>query len=443
MVKGSKIVRQREVAPSPFLQNSERVFWLFVGVTVATMGTFERVISKAATSVSQQQSQLSMSSFTAARSATVPSVATTTTKSSGSTFPEPTGDEFCLPWSQSADEWWTHKPEWEMGMENETHYCFQKIQNVEKRELLVKLYNINFHGDCSQMLTKRVWSSGWNADFMNVIDGFKHAVLNNKPVQMMNTPWHYADPYGAKPDHENFKGMPPACGKSNMFCYFLPISSCPAQEVGDPKPLREGAFYDRKDYQWYYEYATRRQTWLRRKVYEFRTKQNIQQPCTAIHVRRSDVVLHLHNKRQYFPMKDYLKPEFNVQHNIFLMTDDSNAIVEAKHEFPQYNWMYVDRPRFRASEGGFENQFPSRNPVHEVVVLLSIFQLSRQCNQLIHSHSSFASRLIQEMEASGARISKFKIGDPKKVHHDDNAHTINISKAYENIALTTTKTRKR
>ena len=61
---------------------------------------------------------------------------------------------FCLPWTTNSDEWWTHHPIWEMGTENATHYCFQKIQNIEKKRLYKKIYEGNFHGDCSKTHSK-------------------------------------------------------------------------------------------------------------------------------------------------------------------------------------------------------------------------------------------------------------------------------------------------
>lgn len=132
---------------------------------------------------------------------------------------------FCVPWTTNTDTWWTHAPEWEMGKENDTHHCFRRIRDEEKRNATVELYQIQFHGNCSNVLTKRMWSSGWNADFQNVRDGLKHAMLHKRPVQFAEMPWHYADPAGAKPGKEAYKGIEPACSKGNLVCYFLPISN--------------------------------------------------------------------------------------------------------------------------------------------------------------------------------------------------------------------------
>jgi hypothetical protein len=43
---------------------------------------------------------------------------------------------------------------------------------------------------------------------------------------------------------------------------------------------------------WLEEYMARPQTWLRYEVYKFVKNQSIQQPCSAIHVRRTDVNHH-------------------------------------------------------------------------------------------------------------------------------------------------------
>jgi hypothetical protein len=271
-----------------------------------------------------------------------------------------------------------------------------------------------------------------------VVDGLKHAVLAQTPVQMEeNVPWHYADPYGAKPTVYRPQ-IKPVCPRGNMFCYFLNISSCPAASEGDPTQFFEKQFAGTKEYQWYYEYATRRQIWLRKAVYDFQKKQKIVAPCTAMHVRRGDVILHPgHHKRKYHAIKEYMNETFRVQKNIFLMTDDANAIKEAKTEFPDYNWMYIDRPRYKAAEGGFENQIPSNDPQQEVVVLLATFQLARQCSQLIHSFSAFSTQLYSEMEASGfyKKVDRIKIDEGGPVFDLRNSHTITISKKYDESAI--------
>jgi len=194
-------------------------------------------------------------------------------------------ENFCVPWDVNSDLWWTHHPEWEMGAENDTHYCFQEIQSEKKRQRYKALYEVQFSGNCTNVHTKRMWNSGWSADFTNVVDGLSHAELRKKPVQIVEAkPWHFAHP-ARKPTKEN-RHVPPACPRKNMFCYFLPLSNCKPAETGSKSQFLERKMTGTWKYQTYYEYATRRQTWLRKQIYDFAKKQNVEGPCTAIHVRR-------------------------------------------------------------------------------------------------------------------------------------------------------------
>ena len=343
---------------------------------------------------------------------------------------------FCVSWEVNSDEWWTHNPEWEMamGMDNFTHYCFQYIENATKRETFVQLYKTQFYGECGKTLTKKMQSSGWTSDFMNVIDGLKHALVHKRPVQIANTPWQYADPEKAKPGILAYKGIAPVCPQGNQFCYFLPLSSCPAAIETDPRDVLEGAFTQTPEYQWLYEYATRPQTWLRKEVYRFTKAQKpIATPCSVIHYQHGDAVLHPGNyKRKYHPIRDYMNSSFHLQKNILLLTDDQNAITEATTEYPDHNWMYVDQPRFKVDQGGFEMQLPSKNPIYEVVVLLSVFQMARQCSHLVHSHSGFATQLFAEMQASGNHrdLRRDKI-DPGMVFSSKHTSSVSLSRAYD------------
>ena len=342
---------------------------------------------------------------------------------------------FCLQWQTNSDEWWTHHPGWEMGNENATHYCFSKIVNDEKKKLFQDIYQVQFHGDCSKTHTKRMWNSGWSADLTNIIDGLKHVVIAKIPVQVVEKPWHYADPASAKPTKDN-RQVPPACPRGNMFCYFLPLSACPPAPEGDKSQfLQDNTKRGKKgkqQHQWYYEYLTRRQTWLRKAVFDFRQKQKIHGPCTAIHCRRGDVVLHTGmHKRRYHPIAEYMNATQNLRPNIYLMTDDANAIVEAQTEFPNYNWMYIDRPRYKANEGGWEKQIPSNDPTLEVVVLLAAFQMVRQCDQLIHSRSGFATQLYSEMMATGHEIDRIDLDKGGKVFSTKYKDSVHISAAYD------------
>lgn len=120
-------------------------------------------------------------------------------------------------------------------------------------------------------------------------------------------------------------------------------------------------------------------------------------PCTVMHVRRSDVVLHTTRARQYFALSDYVK-WLRRNDTIFLLTDDANAIEEAFEFHPNLKWTFLNRTRFRGTEGGWENQTPSRSPKREVVVIMALLRLVQRCDTLIHTSSGFARMLARAMQ---------------------------------------------
>jgi len=64
-------------------------------------------------------------------------------------------EEFCVTWDVNTDEWWTHHPDWVVSHENETHYCFAPMENPEKAMFFRDLYDIQFHGNCSDQILKQ------------------------------------------------------------------------------------------------------------------------------------------------------------------------------------------------------------------------------------------------------------------------------------------------
>lgn len=338
---------------------------------------------------------------------------------SGEPFYGLNNQTFCVPWDVNMDIWWTHHVDWSVSLENETHQCFSQMEDPEKADFFRKLYDIQFNGNCSNVYTKLMWSSGWGADLRNVVDGLQQAVKLNQPMEVHTQGhWHYA--------HANDRS---ACPTEDYRCYFLDLSSCePSQSSYNGNLLNPKIRLDRNPGTWYYEYATRQQTWLRQKVLKFSSKVNITSPCTVAHVRRADIVLHKNRIRRYHEIDDYVERMDKDTKNIFLLTDDENAIGEALTKFPQYNWIFIDRPRHKGAEGGFENQVPSNNPKFEVIVLLSIFRLVKKCSTLIHTKSGFAILLRREMEKEGFKRVNIDLGAP--VFNDEYALTLNISKVY-------------
>ena len=98
--------------------------------------------------------------------------------------------------------------------------------------------------------------------------------------------------------------MKPVCPTGDFFCYFLPITSCPAQETIDPISTRPRGEY----MTWATEYVTRQRQWIRKEVYDYLKHKapEVATPCAALHVRRADVVLHNKHSRKYFPISSYI-----------------------------------------------------------------------------------------------------------------------------------------
>ena len=233
-----------------------------------------------------------------------------------------------------------------------------------KAAVMRSLYDIQFHGDCTNVTTKNMWSSGWGADFGNVLDGLVYALQTKKPFQVLDRKWwHYA---ALKKDGSN-----PTCPLRNMYCYFLNMTNCAPnpQHVQNGFLTRHGEHQHDGKNSFLLDYAWRQQMWLRRRVYELTRSVNITTPCTVIHVRRGDVVLSKATSRRYYAISEYINATNNIEKNILLLTDDVDAIEEAQVEFPKFNWMFINRTRNRGSEGGWENQLPSQDPTLEVVVL--------------------------------------------------------------------------
>ena len=337
---------------------------------------------------------------------------------------------FCVKWDENMDNWWTHRPEWKVSVENETHQCFSLIENEEQRELLSKLYKIQFKGNCSESATKEMWSTGFGADIQNVNDGLIYALESGRPLQMWTggNGWHYA---------AQRNGTRHACPAKDASCYFLNISSCsPRPDHLKVGPHANGFLVDdgwqshihKERAQWLYGYITRGKTWLRRALYDYAKTIQVQTPCTVMHVRRGDVVLHEEYSRKYHAIREYVDAGVSKNTtNILLLTDDENAIKEALTQYPQHNWIYIDRPRYKGAEGGWEGHIPSDDPKNELIAILTIFRhLAPKCETLIHSKSNFADFVYLEMK--GAK--RINIDANKSdVYNETNSLTANVSTA--------------
>ena len=335
----------------------------------------------------------------------------------------------CFQWSVNYDEWLTHHVEWHVSEETDKYYCLARRKNQRHIEVLQSLYNVQFRGDCSRRFSKRMWSSGWGADLLHLLDGFNEAMRTKEPFVPLDNPWHYAAKKGDR--------TRAVCPAKTMACYFLPVSKC----LPSRQRLHEQAFHEnsypsflKQPFRLYTEYLTRPQTWLRKAVYDFANSVNLPQPCSIVHVRRGDIVLHEEFSRKYFPIEAYLNATDKITKTIFLITDDDNAVIEARKKFPEKKWVVINRPRFKGAEGGWENQVPSDDPLFEVLVLLTIFKLAGQCQVLVRSRSNlsdYISGIMRSVRGAGnfTEVDLSKIKSSGELFSTKNAETAVLSRA--------------
>ena len=340
---------------------------------------------------------------------------------------------FCVAWEADMDLWWTHNPDWEVDVETDTSFCFSKLANdTLKSQFLRTVYELQFSPDpnYSAVYTKLQFNAGWGISAEKLVDRLLYGYQQNRPFQIANNRWKYAM------DGNNTN---PVCPSANIFCYFLPLGRCEAGEPFNPKINNDDADHSTANAQlrliWLEQYALRPQQWLRRRLYEYmkaNAPHQVSTPCVAIHVRRSDVVLD-GNPRKYFPISDYLERVPGLLSagtgNILLFTDDANAIDEAHELYPEYNWMFVNRTRYRGMSGKWGVHMPTNDPVMEVVAIHDVLRLAKHCDILVHSYSSFARVIYAEMLSTGRNITRIQI-DSESVtsrYHANNsnsAHTL-------------------
>ena len=339
----------------------------------------------------------------------------------------------CFDWEDNSDEWVIHHPTWEVSLQNDTHVCFHTIDTPRTR-FLKKVYENQWYGDCSKVYTGPMWNSGWGATFGNVANGLLKGLGNQRPFQIKfehsGQYWMYATLKNNNEDNS-------ACPTKDMFCYFLPLTNCSASKTilkgknapgyGHVVPTNSNNDYYYTPWRnrrlahryWLQQYATRPQHYLRKKLYNFlqQNMTNFQTPCIAIHVRRSDVILD-RSPRKYYSIANYLQnipPKFQKVTNLFLLTDDANAIDEALEFHPEYNWMFTQKQRYRGSEGGVQNHIPSQNPPLEVLYILAELELVKMCDLLIGSISGFSDLIHAEMKIKQRTIPRINVENNKQI----------------------------
>jgi hypothetical protein len=337
----------------------------------------------------------------------------------------------CVSWNVNMDDWWLHRPDWQLSLENDTHQCFQQSTHSQL-DFLRELHSIQWNQtfNCSQVKYRSVFNEGFSASLMHLMQGFMSAYLQQTPFQITRhwegAIWNFAG------NHPKIKGgnyTNVTCASRDPLCYFLPISHCKApfgraSEGAVSRPL----FQRRPVHPYMKWYMSRPQQWLRRRVYLYLQEKLIGdtsalrnstlQPLVAFHVRRTDVVLEYRkgDKRQYFPLQDYLTAcHAKKGDSIILFTDDETTIEElALH--PDINFIYIQKGRFRGSNGGFSEHVPSGNPMLEVVAILAEFKLATLCDTLVHTRSGFATLLQELMRLPHPNMTTIAIDESYKGH---------------------------
>jgi hypothetical protein len=335
----------------------------------------------------------------------------------------------CFHWTTTdvaVDTWWSQHVDYELALQNTTHQCLRRIVNSQHVAFLKDLQQIQFptsHNTTCQHV-KHTSGSGWGVDLSHVVDGLLLAMSDRVPV-LIKTPnnWQY--------------------GENGLDGYFLPLTNCTHTALTSTttkKPriaynFQWRGFHRPLSVAWLLQHATRPRSWLRQRAVAVAESVGLpsNETCTVVHVRRADVVLHGKFSRRYRPIQDYLQAMSSTltSRNIFLLTDDANAIVEALR-YTNYNWFYIDRPRHKGAAGGWENQIPSHDSVWEVVVLHAAFWLLQtRCNALlVHSKSNLADYLYATMlqsNPSAQRIDLDANERHERVHNLVNARSVEIS----------------
>lgn len=335
-------------------------------------------------------------------------------------------DRFCLGWDVDTDtfdidEWWTHHPGFVIGHQNSTHQCFELEVNPEKLDFLRKVHRNQFPTECDTVLPQNLISSGWGADFNALGKGLLTALAEQKPMIVQCNPgnekqvWQYA----AARDGSNA-----TCASKDLNCYFLPITKCKVNHSRAFQGNKTVHRRDVKEWPWVYQYLSRGQQWIRRAVVNFVDDQRPPFPpnasCTVMHVRRGDVILQkkrFTRFRGYHPISDYLnqlpKERRQPGSNIFLLTDDANAIDEAREFHSHINWHWINRTRSRGTEAEFMRHVTEPTPKDEVIAILGTFEIAKQCDAVVRGDSAFgdfiASQVVDTWRAKGRGILSLQI----------------------------------
>ena len=318
-------------------------------------------------------------------------------------------DECCFPWSVDLDEWRTHHPDWGVTRSERDMYCLSKFKG-RKATFFRNLYKLQWGlpaddndrtvasttRNCSDIFQNLQISSGMGKSIKAVLAGFVTAFGQNRPYQLTKlsatSKWMYAT---------NDTSSWGFCNTRDLNCYTLPIGNCVnTYNVSDPVNYHVGdvELLSKRSYTWIYEYLMR---FNHQSLYHMQEQINqvsqiekLSDNCTVIHVRRGDSGMPRSLHRKYLGLIEYIRVgNIGPKDPVLILTDDVTTIYEAKTFYPDYNWIYMDRPRVNTTYGGFEGLIPSGDEAQEFVAIYAEMFLASRCNKVVHGYSGFVREL--------------------------------------------------
>ncbi|CAB9511758.1 expressed unknown protein [Seminavis robusta] len=319
--------------------------------------------------------------------------------------------ECCADWDTNVDDWWLHKPTWEATRETPTKQCFSPMMNSEKAAFFQSLYDIQWKGNCSQLITSTQINSGYSASINWLGYTFLNSSIEQKPFQITqhDFPWMYG------PKNKSHWAY---CESEDITCLILPVSKCERDYVPQKQLRRHliGRVWKqprnnpsaRLDFEWRKDFLLRPNQIMRKKVYEMTTSIDLKTPCLTMHVRRGDSGIPEKPYRRYAAVQEYLdEADAKDGDNILLLTDDQTTIDEIKQYHSNYNWFYLNRTRHSGTEGGWQSHVPSGDGPFEVAAIKTEAHLAGFCKKFVHGTSGFMRTIRGMMEAEGKFVDTY------------------------------------
>jgi hypothetical protein len=325
-------------------------------------------------------------------------------------------NECCLPWSVNLDEWRTHHPDWGVTRSERDFYCLSRFQG-DKATFFRNIYKLQWgvevndnhrtmappKRNCSNLLQNLQISSGMGRNIKAVMNGFSTAFEEGRPYQLNRlsdtSRWMYAT------SNTSSWGY---CNSTSLFCYLLPIGNC-MNTYGVDDHVSDFAFSTMTNYTWMYEYLMRfnHQTLLhiQEEINKVSQIEKLVGNCTVIHVRRGDSGQPRSMSRKYVALIEYIRTG-DIRHEdpVLILTDDKTTLYEAEVFYPDYNWIYMDRPRVNLTYGGFEGLVPSGDEAQEFVAIYAEMFLASRCSKFVYGESGF----VRELKAFCENIRRIR-----------------------------------